>query len=40
MFLAARKQMNKQGSVELSSVDDTIARIFEVTGVGDMLTIQ
>ena len=39
MLLSAQKQMNKQGSMTLRNVNDTILEIFEVTGFTDILTI-
>ena len=40
VLLAAQKQMNKQGDMVVRSVNQTIAEIFEVTGFGDILTIE
>ena len=40
VLLAAQKQMNKQGDMVVRSVNETIAEIFEVTGFGDILTIE
>lgn len=39
VLLSAQKQMNKQGSMTLTNVNDTILEIFEVTGFSDILTI-
>ena len=39
VLLSAQKQMNKQGSMTLRNVNDTILEIFEVTGFTDILTI-
>lgn len=39
VLLAAQKIMNKQGTMEVIHVDDTIMEIFEVTGFSDILTI-
>ena len=40
VLLSAQKQMNKQGSMTLTNVNDTILEIFEVTGFTDILTIE
>ena len=40
VLLAAQKQMNKQGDMVVRHVNETIAEIFEVTGFGDILTIE
>ena len=40
VLLAAQKRMNKQGSMTLLGVNETIAEIFEVTGFSDILTIE
>lgn len=40
VLLAAQKRMNKQGSMTLCNVNETIAEIFEVTGFSDILTIE
>jgi len=40
VLLAAQKAMNKQGSMVVRHVNETIAEIFEVTGFGDILTIE
>ena len=39
-MLAAQKVMNKQGSMVIKNVNDTIMEIFEVTGFADILTIK
>lgn len=39
VLLSAQKQMNKQGSMKLTGVNETIMEIFEVTGFSDILTI-
>ena len=39
VLLSAQKQMNKQGSMTLKNVNETILEIFEVTGFTDILTI-
>lgn len=40
VLLTAQKQMNKQGSLVITNVNETIAEVFEVTGFDDILTIQ
>ncbi|MCI7596152.1 MAG: STAS domain-containing protein [Lachnospiraceae bacterium] len=40
VLLAAQKVMNKQGSMVIKNVNDTIMEIFEVTGFADILTIK
>ena len=40
VLLSAQKIMNKQGSMKLINVNDTIQEIFEVTGFSDILTIE
>lgn len=40
VLLAEQKVMNKQGSMKLINVNDTIMEIFEVTGFSDILTIK
>ena len=40
VLLAAQKQMNKQGSMKVINVNETIMDIFEVTGFVDVLTIE
>lgn len=40
VLLAAQKQMNKQGSMVVRHVNETIAEIFDVTGFCDILTIE
>ena len=39
VLLAAQKIMNKQGTMEIHNVNETITEIFEVTGFVDILTI-
>lgn len=39
VLLAAQKQMNRQGKMELVHVGETIREIFEVTGFDEILTI-
>ena len=40
VLLAAQKTMNKQGSMAIRHVNETINEIFEVTGFCDILTIE
>ncbi|EOS26978.1 anti-anti-sigma factor [Lachnospiraceae bacterium 3-1] len=40
ILLGAQKQMNKQGSMKVMNVNETIMEIFEVTGFADILTIE
>ena len=40
VLLAAQKVMNRQGSMVIKNVNETILEIFEVTGFVDILTIQ
>ncbi len=40
VLLSAQKVMNKQGTMVLRNVNETIMEIFEVTGFADILTIQ
>ena len=40
VLLTAQKQMNKQGSMVVRNVNETIAEIFDVTGFCDILTIE
>ena len=40
VLLSAQKTMNKQGSMKLVRVGETIMEIFEVTGFSDILTIE
>lgn len=40
VLLATQKQMNQQGSMIITKVNDTIMEVFEVTGFVDILTIQ
>ena len=39
VLLGAQKTMNKQGSMKVANVNDTIMEIFEVTGFADILTV-
>lgn len=40
VILAAQKIMNKQGSLVVRHVNETILEVFEVTGFSDILTIE
>ena len=40
VLLAAQKRMNKQGSMVILNVNETIAEIFDVTGFSDILTVE
>ena len=40
VLLAAQKTMNKQGTMTVTNVNETIQEIFEVTGFTDILTIR
>ncbi len=40
VLLSAQKVMNRQGSMVIRNVNDTINEIFEVTGFADILTIE
>ena len=40
VLLSAQKVMNKQGSMTLKNVSETVMEIFEVTGFSDSLTID
>ncbi len=40
VLLGAQKQMNKQGTMVVRNVNDTIMEVFEVTGFTDILTIE
>ena len=40
VLLGAQKRMNKQGSMKVMNVNETIMEIFEVTGFADILTIE
>ena len=39
VLLSAQKVMNRQGSMKVTNVNETIMEIFEVTGFTDILTI-
>ena len=40
VLLAAQKTMNRQGTMKLIHVGETIMEIFEVTGFSDILTVE
>ena len=40
VLLSAQKTMNKQGTMTVTNVNETIQEIFEVTGFTDILTIR
>ena len=40
VLLSAQKVMNKQGSMKLKNVSETIMEIFEVTGFLEILTVE
>ena len=40
VLLSTQKVMNKQGSMKLTHVNETIMEIFEVTGFTDILTVE
>lgn len=40
VLLAEQKVMNRQGSMKITNVNDTIKEIFDVTGFTDILTIE
>ena len=40
VLLSAQKTMNRQGTMVVAGVGDTIMEIFEVTGFSDILTIE
>ncbi|MDO4540033.1 MAG: STAS domain-containing protein [Syntrophomonadaceae bacterium] len=40
VLLSAQKTMNKQGSMVVRNVNETVREIFEVTGFDDILTIE
>lgn len=40
VLLSAQKVMNRQGSMVIKNVNETIMEIFEVTGFADILTIE
>ena len=40
VLLSAQKVMNRQGTMVIKNVNETIMEIFEVTGFSDILTIE
>ena len=40
VLLMAQKTMNKQGSMVIRNVNETIAEVFEITGFAEILTIE
>ncbi len=40
VLLSAQKVMNRQGSMVIKNVNETIMEIFEVTGFADILTVE
>lgn len=40
VLLMAQKVMNKQGSMVVRNVNDTINEVFEITGFSDILTVE
>ena len=40
VILSAQKVMNRQGSMVVRNVNDTINEVFEITGFADILTIE
>lgn len=40
VLLAAQKVMNRQGSMKVIHVNETISEIFEITGFNEILTIE
>ncbi len=40
VLLAAQKVMNKQGTMVVRNVNETIMEVFEITGFSDILTIE
>ena len=40
VILGAQKVMNKQGSMVIHNVNDTIAEVIDITGFSDILTIE
>lgn len=40
VLLWAQKTMNRQGTMEICSVNETIMEVFEVTGFSEILTIR
>ena len=40
VILKAQKQMNAQGSMKITGVNDMVMEVFEITGFVDILTIE
>lgn len=40
VLLQSQKTMNKQGTMKVINVNETIAEVFEITGFNDILTIE
>ena len=40
VLLATQKQMNKQGEMVITNVNEDINEVFEITGFSDILTIE
>lgn len=40
VLLSTQKQMNKQGTMVIRNVNETISEVFEITGFVDILTIE
>ena len=40
VLLSAQKRMNKQGSMKLLHVNETVKEVFDITGFADFLTIE
>jgi len=40
IILLAQKRMNKQGSMKIINVNDTVMEVFQITGFADILTIE
>lgn len=40
VLLSAQKVMNRQGSMVIRNVSDTVMEVFEITGFTDILTIE
>lgn len=40
LLLSLQKIMNKQGSMKIMNVNETVNEIFEVTGFSDILTVE
>lgn len=40
VLLTAQKRMNKQGSMKIRNVDDSVMEVFEMTGFADLMDIE